>query len=197
MVKCEISVVYTVHKASKIELHQPTTASTWWRGPQPVWVGSKWLLVFPRVPATPCTPPTRTIFSPCCPLNDRRRASSLNRSPVFSCLSSARPLILLLVLMSGNVHPSSGSISPCSVCAGNVTWRGRSVQCCTCYNWVHLKCSLLSFSRFRALGNSYSWSCPPCCVPASSGDFTATNTVNSSLDCSSLYIFTAQSGPLC
>ena len=39
------------------------------------------------------------------------------------------------------------------------------MQCCTCSNWVHLKCSLLSFSRFRTLGSSHSWSCPPCCVP--------------------------------
>ena len=39
------------------------------------------------------------------------------------------------------------------------------MQCCTCFNWVHLKCSLLSFSRFRILGRSHSWSCPPCCVP--------------------------------
>ena len=52
------------------------------------------------------------------------------------------------------------------MCAGNVTWRRRSVQCCTCSNWVHLKCSLLSFSRFTTLGSSHSWSSPPGCVPA-------------------------------
>ena len=40
------------------------------------------------------------------------------------------------------------------------------MQCCTCYNWVHLKCSLLSFSRFKTVGSSHSWSFPPCCVPA-------------------------------
>ena len=40
------------------------------------------------------------------------------------------------------------------------------MQCCTCSNWVHLKCSLLSFSRFRTLGSSHFWSFPPCCVPA-------------------------------
>ena len=68
--------------------------------------------------------------------------------------------------MSGNIHPNPCSVFPCSVCAGNVTWRGRSVQCCTCSNWVHLKCSLLFFSRLRTLGSSHSWSCPPCCVPA-------------------------------
>ena len=40
------------------------------------------------------------------------------------------------------------------------------MQCCTCYNWVHLKCSLLSFSRFKTVGRSHFWSFPPCCVPA-------------------------------
>ena len=34
------------------------------------------------------------------------------------------------------------------------------MQCCTCSNWVHLKCSLVSFSKFRILGSSQSWSCP-------------------------------------
>ena len=38
----------------------------------------------------------------------------------------------------------------------------------------HLKCSLFSFSRFRTLGSSHSWSCPPCCVFAFSGDPTHT-----------------------
>ena len=63
--------------------------------------------------------------------------------------------------MNGNVHPNPGPIFPCSVCAGNVTWRGKSVQCCTCSKWVHLSCSQLSLSEFRALGSSHSWSCPP------------------------------------
>ena len=71
-------------------------------------------------------------------------------------------LILLLLLMSGNVHPNPGPIFPCSVCAGNVTWRGKSVQCCACSKWVHLRCSQLSLSKFRALGSSHSCSCPLC-----------------------------------
>ena len=36
------------------------------------------------------------------------------------------------------------------------------MQCCTCSKWVHLRCSQLSLSKFRALGSSHSWSCPPC-----------------------------------
>ena len=69
------------------------------------------------------------------------------------------------------------------------------MQCCTCSKWVHLKCSLLSFSRFRTLGSSHFWSCPPCSVPAFSGDSTPTSTVTSSSDSSCWYISTAQSGP--
>ena len=63
--------------------------------------------------------------------------------------------------MSDNIHPNPCLIFPCSVCAGNVTKRGKSVKCFTCSKWVHLKCSQLSLSKFRALGSSY-WSCFLC-----------------------------------
>ena len=109
------------------------------------------------------------IFSLCCPLNDRRRAAHsffeigrLFSLFLFSCSSLAllRLLILLLLLMSGNIHPNPGPIFACTVRTGNVTWRGKSVQCCTCSKWVHLRCSQLSLSQFRALGSSHSWSFP-------------------------------------
>ena len=168
--------------------------------PNRIYVDSKWLLAFPRVPDTPGTTITQTIFSPRCPLNDRRRAAlSFFKisclSSLFSCLSLARFLNLLLPLMRSNVHPNPCPDFSCSMCAGNVTSQGRSVQCCTCSEWVCLKCSLLSFSRFRTLGSSYSWSCPPCCVPASLEDSTPTGTVTSSSNSSSLYTYRAQSGP--
>ena len=154
---------------------------------------------FPEGPSYPGHSPHTKYFVPCSSLNDRRRvARSLLKIGLFSffpCLSLARLLILLLVLMSGNVHPNLCPVFPCSVCAGNVTWRGRPVQCCTCSNWVHLKCSLLSFSRVRTLGRSHSWSFPPGCVPAFFGDPTPTSTVTSSLDPSSWYTSTAQCGP--
>ena len=86
--------------------------------------------------------------------------------------------------MSGNVHPNPGPIFPCSVCSENVTWRGKSVLCCTCFKWVHLRCSQLSLSKFRALGSSHSWSCLPYC-----------NTVTPSSDSSDTYTSTVQSGP--
>ena len=64
------------------------------------------------------------IFSLCCPLNDRRRAAHsiykigrLFSLFLFSCptLAFLRLLILLLLWMSGNVHPNPGPIFPCSV----------------------------------------------------------------------------------
>ena len=36
------------------------------------------------------------------------------------------------------------------------------MQCCTCSKWIHLRCSQLSLSKFRALGSSHTWSCLPC-----------------------------------
>ena len=133
------------------------------------------------------------IFLLCCRLNDRSRVAHsffiigrLFSLFLFSCPSLAllRLLILLLLLMSGNVHSNPGPIFPCSVCAGNVTWRGKSVQSCTCSKWVHLRCSQLSLSEFRALGSSHSWSCAPC-----------RNTVTLSSDSSDMYTFTVRCGP--
>ena len=133
------------------------------------------------------------IFSLCCPLNDRRRAAysffrvgRLFSLFVFSCPSLAllHLLILLLLLRSGGVHPSPAPIFPCSVCAGGVTWRSKSVQCCACSKWVHLRCSQLSLSQFRALVSYHSWSCPPCRI-----------TVTPSLDSSNMCASTVRSGP--
>ena len=162
--------------------------------PNPVWVDGCWSSRGFQLPrALPSTNP----FLPCSPLNDRRKIArrllKIGLSSLFSCLSLARLLIFLL--MSGNVHPNPCLVFPCSVCAGNVTWRVRSVQCCTCSNWVHLKCSLFSFSRFRTLSSSHSWSYPPCCVPDFFGDLTSTSTVTSSSDFSIWYASIAQSGP--
>ena len=119
------------------------------RSPTPFGLGRN-SCCFPRVPVAPGTSFIQTIFLPCCPLNDRRRAarSFFEIGPLFSLfyLSFAR---FFLLLMSGNVHPNPSPVFPCSVCAENVTRRRRSMQCCTCFKWVYLKCSLLSFdSKF-------------------------------------------------
>ena len=156
--------------------------------PGPVWVGSKWLLAFPRVPVTPGTPHSFFRYAAPWTTAEGQHTASLKSvacSYFFFSPALLRLLILLLLLMSGNVHPNPGPIFPCSVCAGNVTWRGKSVQCCACSKWVHLRCSQLSLSNFRALGSSHSWSCPPC-----------RNTVTPpSSDSSGTYTSTVESGP--
>ena len=112
-----------------------------------------------------------------------------NRSPVFT-FSSLLPYSCSSSSPHSsspderNVHPNPGPIFPCSVCAVNVTWRGKSMLCCTCSKWVHLRCSQLFLSKFRALGSSHSWSCLPC-----------RNTVTPSSDSSDTYTSTVQSGP--
>ena len=172
-------------------LHQSTAVSTWWCGPRPRLGWVEIAVGLPEGPSYPGHSPF--IFSLCCSLNDRRRAAHsifkigrLFSLFLFSCLSLAlfRLLILFLLLMSGNIHPNPGPIFLYSVCAGNVTWRGKSVQCCTCSKWVYLRCSQLSLSRIKALGSSHSWSCFPC-----------RNTVTPSSDSSDTYTSTVQSGP--
>ena len=114
-------------------------SSTWWCGPRP---RLGWVEMAVGVPEGPSyLGHSPVIFSLCCPLNDRRRAAHsifkigrLFSLSLLSCptLALLRLLILLLLLMSSNVHPNPGPIFLCSVCAANVTWRGKSVQCCTC-----------------------------------------------------------------
>ena len=58
------------------------------------------------------------------------------------------------------------------------------MQCFPCSKWVHLRCSQLSLSQFRALGSSHSWSCPPC-----------GNTATPSSDSFDMYTSIVQSGP--
>ena len=98
--------------------------------PDPVWVGSKWLLTSRESQL----PRALLHFLPCCPLNDRSRAArsffKIGRlSSLFSCPSLARlRILILLLLMSGDVHPNPGPIYPRLECAGDVAWLGRSVQ---------------------------------------------------------------------
>ena len=134
--------------------------------PDPVWVGSKWLLDFPRVLVTSGTilhfftilPPERLQKGSTQLLQNRSPVFTFSLLPPFPFPSSS--FNLLLLLMSSDVHPKPGPIFPCSVCAGNVSWWGRSVQCCTCSKWVHLRCSQLSLSKFSPLGSYHSWSFP-------------------------------------
>ena len=168
----------------------------WWCGPQPHLGWVKMAVGLYEGPNYPGHSPHSNHFFAVQPPERLQKCSTqpLKNRPVF-CLPLAHLLIHFLVLMSGNVHPNPCLVFPCSVCPGNKTWWGRSVQCCTCSNWVYLKCSLLFFSRFRTFGSSHSWSFPPCCVPAFFGDPTPARTVTFSSNSSSWYTSTTQSGP--
>ena len=119
----------------QINRDQTTAASTWWCGAQ-TYLG--WIKVAVGLSGNFSHP---IIFSLCCPLNGRGRAVfSLFKIGRFSFLLLGlflpRILILILFMMSSGIHPNLGRVFPCSICAGNVTWRGRSVQCCTCFQWT-------------------------------------------------------------
>ena len=89
-------------------------------------------------PSDPGHSPHTNHYLPCSPLNNRRRVArslfKIGLSSLYSCLSLACLLILLILLMSGNVYLNSCPVFPYLLCAGNVTWQDRSVQCCTCSN---------------------------------------------------------------
>ena len=87
------------------------------------------------------------------PLNNCSRAahSFFKIDCLFSFFALLCLFIPLPLLTSDNVHSKSSPIFPCSVCTGNVSWQDKSMQCCTCSKWVHLRCSQHSVSNFRAL----------------------------------------------
>ena len=71
------------------------------------------------------------------PQRAARSFFKIGRLSSLFCLSLAPFRLILLLMMSGNVHPNPGPVFLCLVGAGNVTWQGRSVQCCICSKWVH------------------------------------------------------------
>ena len=116
--------------------HPPTG----WCGPEPIWVEMAVCLF--EGPSYPRYSSFTNHFFTVLPSKQPQKSSTQplrNRSTVFSLLPSlslAR-LPIFLLLMSGNVYPNLGPIFSCSVCTGNMTWRSRSVQCCTGSKWVH------------------------------------------------------------
>ena len=83
---------------------------------------------------------------------------------IYSILSLL--LILMLLFISGNIHPNPGSIDSCSICTHGVTWGYRSVQCVNHSLWVHHSCTGLSFSEFQKISPGHSWTCPKCPYPS-------------------------------
>ena len=132
---------------------------------------------------------TLLVFYPCCPMRGHIWTALLNpidRTPISSTFfpttlflspffhpkpllylsHSPLILILMLLLISSDIHPNPGRIDPCSVCSRRVTWGNRSVQCTNCSLWVHLSCSGLPPADFRKISTGHSWTCQMC--PSSS-----------------------------
>ena len=75
----------------------------------------------------------------------------IHPKPLFYLSHSPLSLILMLLLISGDIHPNPGPIDPCSVCSRRVTWGSRWVQCTNCSLWVHLSALVflpLTFVKF-------------------------------------------------
>ena len=93
--------------------------------PEPIYIGSKWLLAFPWVPSYSGHYPHKNHFFGRAALGttaEEQHAASFKAVAIFFfCLSLARLLVLLLLLMSANVHPNPVQVFPYSVRAGNVT----------------------------------------------------------------------------
>ena len=81
---------------------------------------------------------------------------------------------LMLLHMSGDVHPNPATKYPCPVCTCNATSRGVSYKYNRCSGWVHAKCfGLLNAVHYRTKSD---WTCdtswvtpklptPCCCLP--------------------------------
>ena len=136
-------------------LHQPQTTSTWWCGPFPCTGEGRNGLSIPRGshprPILLWTT-VLLVFYPCCPMRGHIWTAFLNpidcppistffRTTLLSPSFHPKPLLylyhlslilILMLLISGDIHPNPGPIDSCSVCSHRVTWKNRSVQCTNC-----------------------------------------------------------------
>ena len=83
--------VFLLTPLKVIFLHQSTATSTFWYGPRPRLGGVETAIGFSEGPNRPGHSSHTNHFSPCCPLNDRRRVagslSEIDRLFSLSCLS--------------------------------------------------------------------------------------------------------------
>ena len=170
-------------------LHQFTAASTWWCGPRPCLGWDEMAVGLPEGPRYPGHSPL--FFRYAAPWTTAEGQLTASSKSVACFLIFFSPALLLPFFVSSFFSFSWWAVtfiptlapSFLAMCAENVTWRGKSVQCCTYSRWVHLRCSQLFLSRFRALGSSHFWICHPC-----------RNTVTTSLTFSDRYTSTVQFG---
>ena len=121
------------------------------RSPSLHWKGSKWLVNSPSVSSSGDSPVDN--FSPCFlsllsnaqshmdsilkPIDRPPISSTFFPTTLLSLFFHPKPplflsysplhLILMLLLISGDIHPNPGPTDPCSVCSRRVTWGNRSV----------------------------------------------------------------------
>ena len=72
----------------------------------------------------------------------------------------------MVLLMSGDIHPSSGpanthSMYPCRFCELQVTWTHRAVCCDQCDIWYHKSCISMLSAEYQEI-HDVSWSCVKC-----------------------------------
>ena len=145
--RLENSNFHRTNKGSDSTDSAPTTShlNVVVQSPSLHWGGSKWLVNSPRVSFSgdSSLDNSSSHFYPCCPMCGHIWTAFLNQidrtifstffqttllSPYFHPkplhYSSHPPLILIfmLLLISGDIHPNSGPIDPCSVCSCRVTW---------------------------------------------------------------------------
>ncbi len=76
-------------------------------------------------------------------------------------------VILLLLLLSGNVHLNPGPPKtpkiPCAICSKSTTTKQLSINCDICKQPTHRTCANLSLTEYRILNNTVTpWKCAQC-----------------------------------
>ena len=74
-------------------------------------------------------------------------------------------LILLLLLISGGIHPNPGPIKhPCSICDKSVRSNQKAIQCDGCLLWSHCVCNDVDNTSYHYLTtlDSFDWYCTKC-----------------------------------
>ena len=78
---------------------------------------------------------------------------------------SPRYMILMLLLISGNIHPNPGPRSirhTCPLCSKNASVKERIICCSASDSWYHVACLNISSPQGEPNGNSAVWICNHC-----------------------------------
>lgn len=77
-------------------------------------------------------------------------------------------ILFILIAQSGDIetNPGPNTKYPCGICAKNVAWNAKAIQCDGCNIWFHSRCANIgprSFSLLRS--SSLTWICTNCGIP--------------------------------